>query len=133
LDRYKVDKGNELIDAHNENNRLLKKQNDLLYEEHDKVVEVEKPLALEINKNEMLAFELSACHSSISSLKSLNVDLNDRIEKLSVTSSSLEHVFICNRCKNFNIDACNDHASTIAKLNDEIVQLNVQLKIARMQ
>jgi hypothetical protein len=40
----------------------------------------------------------------------------------------LERVFICNRCKDFNIDACNDHASTIAKLNDETVQLNVQLK-----
>jgi hypothetical protein len=35
--------------------RLLEKQEDLLYEEHDKVVEVEKSLALEIKKNEMLA------------------------------------------------------------------------------
>jgi hypothetical protein len=51
---------------------LLEKQDDLLYEEHDKVVEVEKSLALEIKKNEMLAFELSSCHSSISSVKSLN-------------------------------------------------------------
>jgi hypothetical protein len=34
----------------------------------------------------MLAFEVSSCHTSISSLKSLNVDLNARIEKLSVAS-----------------------------------------------
>jgi hypothetical protein len=30
----------------------------------------------------MLAFELSSCHSSISSLKSLNVDLNARKVKV---------------------------------------------------
>jgi hypothetical protein len=51
---------------------LLEKQQGLLYEEHDKVVEVEISLALEMKKNEMLAFELSSCHSSITSIKSLN-------------------------------------------------------------
>jgi hypothetical protein len=116
-----------LSDALNENNRLLEKQEDLLYEEHDKAIEVEKSLALEIKKNEMLAFELSSWHSSISRLMSLNADLNARIEKLSVASSSLEHVFIYNRCKDFDIHSCNNHVSTIAKLNDEIVKLNVQL------
>jgi hypothetical protein len=77
----------------------------VLYEEHDKLDNVEKSLALEIKKNEMLAFELSSCHDSISSLKSLNIDLNARIEKLNVASSSLEHVSICNRCKDFDVDA----------------------------
>jgi hypothetical protein len=67
----------------------------------------------------MLAFKLSSCHDSISSLKSSNVDLNTRIEKLSVASSSLEHVSISNRCKDFKIDACNDHVSTISKLNND--------------
>jgi hypothetical protein len=42
LDRSKVDKINELIDALNEKDRLLEKQEDLLYEEHHKFVEVEK-------------------------------------------------------------------------------------------
>jgi hypothetical protein len=60
LYRSKIDKINKLIDALNEKYRLLEKQEDLLYEEHDKVVEVEKSLALEIKKNEMLAFELSS-------------------------------------------------------------------------
>jgi hypothetical protein len=45
-----------------------------------------------------------------------------------VSSSSLSHVSICNRCKDFDIDACVDHASTIIKLNDEIARLNVELK-----
>jgi hypothetical protein len=68
LDRSKVDKINELIDALNEKNRLLEKQEDFLYEEHDKVVEVEKSLTLEV-KNERLVCDLSSCHSTISSLK----------------------------------------------------------------
>jgi hypothetical protein len=46
LDRTKVDKINELIDALNDKNRLLEKQEDLLYEEHDKFVEAQKSLAL---------------------------------------------------------------------------------------
>jgi hypothetical protein len=120
-----------LIDALNEKDRLLEKQEDILYEEHDKLVNVEKSLALEIKKNEMLAFVLSSCHDFISSLKSSNVDLNARIEKLSVASLSLEHVSICNICKDFDIDACNDHVSTISKLNDDIAKLHAQLKICK--
>jgi hypothetical protein len=47
-----------------------------LYEEHDKFVSVQKSLALEIKRNEMLSSELSACHESVSSLKDLNVEFN---------------------------------------------------------
>jgi hypothetical protein len=80
LDRTKVNKINELIDALNDKNRLLEKQEDLLYEEHDKFVEAQKFLALEIKRNEMLSCELSTCHDSISSLKSINDDLNAKLE-----------------------------------------------------
>jgi hypothetical protein len=69
LDRTKVDKINELIDALNEKDRLLEKQEDILYEEHEKFVSVQKSLVLETKRNEMLSSELSACHESISSLK----------------------------------------------------------------
>jgi hypothetical protein len=48
LDTTKVEKINELIDALNEKDRLLEKQEDILYEEHDKFVSVQKSLALEI-------------------------------------------------------------------------------------
>jgi hypothetical protein len=46
LDRSKVDNINELIDALNEKDRLLEKQEDILYEEHDKFVSVQISLAL---------------------------------------------------------------------------------------
>jgi hypothetical protein len=71
LDRAKVEKINELIDALNEKDRLLEKQEDILYEEYDKFISVQKSLALEIKRNEMLSSELSICHESVSSLKSL--------------------------------------------------------------
>jgi hypothetical protein len=95
-----------LIDALNEKDRLLEKQEDILYDEHDKFINVQKSLALEIKKNEILSSELSTCHVSISSLKTLNDELNTKLEKFNVASSSIEHVVICNRCKDFDIDAC---------------------------
>jgi hypothetical protein len=98
LDRAKVEKINELIDALNEKDRLLEKQEDILYEEHDKFVSVQKSLALEIKKNEILSSELSSCHESNSRLKNLNVELNARLEKVKETSSCVEYVIICNRC-----------------------------------
>jgi hypothetical protein len=61
-----------LIDALNEKNRLLEKQEDILYEEHDKFISVQKSLDLEVKRNEILSSELSACHETVSSLKSIN-------------------------------------------------------------
>jgi hypothetical protein len=65
LDRAKVEKINELIDALNEKDRLLEKQEDILYEEHDKFVSVQKSLSLEIKRNEMLS-EREMCPWAIS-------------------------------------------------------------------
>jgi hypothetical protein len=42
-------------------------------------------------------------------------------------------VSICNRCKDFDIDACNTHASTILKLNNDVANLNTQLKICKSE
>jgi hypothetical protein len=113
LDRTKVDKINELIDALNEKDRLLENQEDILYEEHDKFINVQKALALETKKNELLTSELSACNESISSLKNLNDDLNAKLEEANFASSSIEHVVI------------------IIKLNNDVASLNAQLKTCK--
>jgi hypothetical protein len=131
LDRAKVEKINELIDALNEKDRLLEKQEDILYEDHDKFVSVQKPLALEIKRNEVLSSELSACHESDSSLRSLNDELNTKLEEVNKSSSCVEHVVICNRCKDFDVDACDEHLISITKLNDEVASLNAQLKTCK--
>jgi hypothetical protein len=103
---------------------LLEKQEDILYEEHDKFVSVQKSLALEIKRNEMLSSELSVCHKSVSSLKILNDSLNDKLEEANKSSSCVEHVSICNRCKDFDVDARNEHLIAITKLSDEVASLN---------
>jgi hypothetical protein len=132
LDRNKVDKINELIDALNEKDRLLEKQEDILYEEHDKFISSQKSLALEIKRNEVLSFELSSCHESVSSLKSLNDELNAKLEEVNNTSSCVEHVVTCDRCKDFDVDACDEHLISITKLNDEVASLNAQLKTCKI-
>jgi hypothetical protein len=132
LDRAKVDKINELIDALNEKDKLLEKQEDILYEEHDKFVSVQKSLALETKRNEKLSSELSTCHEIVSSLKNLNDELNAKLEEVNKTSSCVEHVIICNRSKDFDVDSCNEHLTSIAQLNDEVASLNAQLKTCKV-
>jgi hypothetical protein len=132
LDRAKVDKINELIDALNEKDRLLEKQEDILYEEHDKLVNVQKSLDLETKRNEMLSSELSAFHESVSSLKNLNDELNAKLEEVNKTNSCVEHVAICNRCKDFNVDACDEHLASITKLNNKVASLNARLKTCKV-
>jgi uncharacterized coiled-coil DUF342 family protein len=104
-----------------------------LYEEHDKFVEAQKSLALENKRNEMLSFELSTCHDSISSLKSINDYLNAKLEIANKSTSCVEHVTICNRCKDFDVDACSEHLVSISKLNDEVASLNAQLKTSKSE
>jgi hypothetical protein len=111
--------------------RLLEKQEDILYEEDDKFINVQKSLALESKKNELLSSELSACNDSISNLKNLNVDLIAKLEKVNIASSYVEHVVMCNRCKDFDIDACNEQASIVLKLSNDVASLNAQLKTCK--
>jgi hypothetical protein len=111
---------------------LLERQEDILYEEHDKFVSVQKSLALELKRNEMLSFELSVCQEFVSSLKILNDDLNAKLEKANKSSSCVEHVVICNRCKEFDVNSCNEHLNSIAKLTDEVASLNAQLKTCKI-
>jgi hypothetical protein len=93
---------------------------------------VQKSLALEVKRNEMLSWELSTCHETVSNLKSINNDLNAKLEAVNKSSSCVEHVVICNRCKDFNVDACSEHLISITRLNDEVASLNAQLKTSKI-
>ncbi len=63
-----------------------------MYEEHDKFVEAQKSYALEVKRNEMLSFELSTCHETISTLQGVNNDLNAKLEVANKSNSCVEHV-----------------------------------------
>jgi hypothetical protein len=100
--------------------------------EHDKfVVSVEKSLAQELEKNKILPTELYDCHSCISCIKIDNDELNDKIVRLSechASSSTLEYVSICNKCKDIGVDVCIANVDIIADLNDKMAILNAQVK-----
>ena len=62
----------------------------------------------------------------------MNDDLSAKLEVANRSSSCVEHVVICNRCEDFDINACDKHLASIAKLNDEVASLNAQLKICKI-
>jgi hypothetical protein len=66
----------------------------------------------------------------------INDDLNDLNAKLEIANKStscVEHVTICNRCKDFDVNACSEHLVSISKLNDELASLNAQLKTSKSE
>jgi hypothetical protein len=72
-------------------------------------------------------------NNSISNLKRINDDLNAKLEIARKSTSCVEHVTICNRCKDFDVDACSEHLVSISKLNDELASLNAQLKTSKSE
>jgi hypothetical protein len=77
-----------------------------------------------------LTKELDVCNDSISCLKTENASLIAKIEELnacSVSTSTVEHVTICTRCRDVNFDAMNDHLDIIKEQNDHIAKLNAKI------
>jgi hypothetical protein len=109
-------KVNELIETINEKDDLFECQEDLLVKENKKFVKLKNAYALEVEKCENLSEELSICNDSISCIKIENDNLLAKIEELNVckpSTSTVEHVTICTRCRDINIDAINDHLAII--------------------
>jgi hypothetical protein len=77
-----------------------------------------------------LTKELDICNDSISCLRTKNVSLIAKIEELNtckVSTSTIEHVTIWNRCRDVNVDAMNDHLPMIKEQNDHIAKLNAKI------
>jgi hypothetical protein len=121
---------NELIETINEKDDLLKCQEDLLVKENKKIVKLKNAYALEIEKCENLSKELSICNNSISCLRDENASLNAKIKELNVckpSTSTVEHVTICTRCRDVNVEAIDDHLAIIKEQNDKIAKLNAKI------
>jgi chromosome segregation ATPase len=74
--------------------------------------------------------ELNVCNDSISCLIDENVRLNAKIEELNAckpSTSTVEHVSICTRCRDVNVEAIDDHLAMIKKQNDHIAQLSAKI------
>jgi hypothetical protein len=144
---------NELIEAINEKDELLDSQEDFLIKENKKLVKLKNAYAQEVEKCENFK-ELSSCHDSISSLRNENASLVSKIEELNVcndsisclrnenallnskveelnackpSTSTVEHVSICTRCRDINVEAIDDHFAMIKKQNDHITQLSAKI------
>jgi hypothetical protein len=74
--------------------------------------------------------ELNVCNDSIFCLRDENAMLKSKIDELNVckpSSSTVEHVSICTRCRDINVDAINDHLALIKQQNDHIAQLTAKI------
>jgi hypothetical protein len=113
-----------LIETINEKDDILECQEDLLVKQNKKFVNPKDAYALEVEKCQNLTKELDICNDSISCLITENVSLIAKIEELNVckaSTSTIERVTICPRCRDINVDAMNDHLAIIMEQNDHIV------------
>jgi chromosome segregation ATPase len=123
----------------------LDSQKDFLIKENKKHVKLKNAYAQEVEKCENLSRDLSMCHDSISSIRNENASLVSKIEKLNICNDSIsylkdenailnakieeinickpptstvEHVSICTRCRDINVEAIDDH---IAMINNKMI------------
>jgi hypothetical protein len=95
-----------------------------------KIVKLKNAYALEVEKCENLSKELSICNDSISCLRDENASLNAKIEELNICkpfTSTVEHVTICTRCRDVNVEAIDDHLAMIKQQNDHIAKLTAKI------
>jgi serine phosphatase RsbU (regulator of sigma subunit) len=121
---------NELIETINERDDLLESQEDFLIKENKKHVKVKNAYAQEVEKCENLTKELSICNDSIISLRNENASLNAKIDELNVckpSTSTVEHVSICTRCRDINVEAIDDHLAIIKQQNYHIAKLTAKI------
>jgi predicted nuclease with TOPRIM domain len=72
------------------------------------------------------ARDLNVCNDSISCLRDENAILHVKIVELNAckpSTSSIDHVTICTRCRDVNIDDIHDHLALMKHQNDHIAQL----------
>jgi hypothetical protein len=73
---------------------------------------------------------LNVCNISISNLRDENARLHAKIEELNAckpSTSSVDQVTICTRCRDINVDAIHDHLALIKQQNDHIAQLTSKI------
>jgi hypothetical protein len=74
--------------------------------------------------------KLNVCNDSISCLRNENVILYAKIEELNIykpSTSTIDHVSICTRCRDVNVEAIDDHLAMIKQQNDHIAKLTAKI------
>jgi hypothetical protein len=84
-------------------------------------------LKIENEKLIAKAKDLNVCNDVISNLRNENVVLHAKIDELNVckpSTSTVDHVSICTRCRDINVDAIHDHLA--------LIKQNLVLKLMSM-
>jgi hypothetical protein len=102
------DSDDSLVNLRNDNTNLIAKIDKLNASLSSLKIENEKLIAK--------AKDLNVCNISISNLRDENAILHAKIVKLNTckpSTSTVEHVTICTRCRYINVDAIHDHLALI--------------------
>jgi hypothetical protein len=108
----KVEKSNVYHDSIDN----LRNENASLIAKIDKLNELISSLKIENASLISKAKDLNVCNDSISYLRDENAMLKSKIDELNVckpSTSSVDHVTICTRCRDINVDAIHDHLALI--------------------
>jgi hypothetical protein len=87
-------------------------------------------LKIENEKLIIKAKDLDVYNVSISNLRDENAILHAKIVELNTckpSTSTVEHVTICTRCRDINVDDIHDHLALIKQQNDHIAQLSTKI------
>jgi hypothetical protein len=96
----------------------------------DKLNESISNLKIENDSLIAKAKDLNVYNVSISNLRNENAMLHAKIDELNAckpSTSSVDHVTICTRCRDINVDAIHDHLALIKQQNDHIAQLTSKI------
>jgi hypothetical protein len=108
----------------------LKNDNASLIAKIDKLNESLSSLKIENDNLIAKAKDLNVCNDYISNLRNENAMLHAKINGLNAckpSTSTVNHVSICTRCRDINVDAIHDHLALIKQQNDHIAQLSAKI------
>jgi hypothetical protein len=119
----------ELSICHDSINNL-RNENASLNAKIDKLNESISSLRTENSSLISKAKDLNVYNDSISCLRDENALLKSKIDELNVckpSTSTVDHVSICTRCRDVNVEAIHDHIALIKQQNDHIAQLTAKI------
>jgi 3D (Asp-Asp-Asp) domain-containing protein len=96
----------------------------------DKLNESISSLKIENDKLISKAKNLNVCNDIVTNLRNKNAILHAKIDELNVckpSTSTVDHVSICMRCRDINVDAIHDQLALIKQQNDHIAQLTSKI------
>jgi hypothetical protein len=108
----------------------LKNDNANLIAKIDKLNKSLSSLKIENDKLISKAKDLNVCNDVVSNLRNENDIVHTKIDELNVckpSTSIVDHVFICMRCRDINVDVIHDHIAMIKQQNDHIAKLDAKI------